>query len=180
MRRLNYVLVLLGFLSAAGLASPPQRVESPVLSVRTDLVTLSATVVDRRGTLITGLRPEQFTVYDNGERQEIQFFTSEDLPATVGLLIDSSGSMRGRRQDVTAAAAAFAAMRHSLDELFTLNFNEAVWPGLPPSVACTEDADQLRAALSAAPAQGNAGNHRQLIARTRAGYYAGPSRAPAK
>jgi Ca-activated chloride channel family protein len=55
---------------------------------------------------------------------------------------------------VTAAAAAFVAMRSPLDEFFTLNFNEAVWPGLPPSVAFTGDTAQLRAALSAAPAQG--------------------------
>ena len=45
-------------------------------------------------------------------------------------------------------------MCHPLDEFFTLNFNEAVWPGLPPSVPFTEDTDQLRAALAAAPAAG--------------------------
>ena len=146
--------VLLGLWGAVGAASPQQRGEVPILSVRTDLVTLSVTVVDARGALVTGLRPEHFTVYDDGEPRTIQFFTSEDLPATIGLIVDSSGSMRGRRDDVTSAAAAFAAMRHPLDEFFTLNFNEAVWPGLSPSVAFTEDADQLRAALSAAPAQG--------------------------
>jgi Ca-activated chloride channel family protein len=62
--------------------------------------------------------------------------------------------MRGRRERVTEAAAAFVAMRRPLDEFFTLNFNEAVWPGLPPAVAFTADRDQIRAALSAAPAQG--------------------------
>jgi VWFA-related protein len=137
------------------LASPQQNVEPPpVISVRTDLVTLPVTVVDRHGAFVTGLRREDFTVYDSGERQTIQLFTSDDVPATIGLLIDSSGSMRGRRDEVTAAAAAFAAMSHPLDEFFTLNFNEAVWLGLPFPLAFTEDAQQLRAALSAAPAQG--------------------------
>jgi Ca-activated chloride channel family protein len=126
----------------------------PVLSIRTDLVTLAVTVVDRRGVFVSGLRPEHFTIYDNGDRQAIQFFTSDDIPATIGLLIDSSGSMRGRREQITAAASAFALMRHPSDEFFTLNFNEAVWPGLPPAVAFTEDPDELLAALSAAPVQG--------------------------
>lgn len=103
---------------------------------------------------MTGLRPEHFTVYDSGEPQTIQVFTSDDVPATIGLVIDSSGSMRGRRSEVTAAAAAFADMSHPLDEFFTLNFNEYVWPGLPPDVAFTEDMDELSAALSAAPAYG--------------------------
>ena len=155
MRPPPYLGLLLGLWSALGLASPQQNVEPPpVISVRTDLVTLPVTVVDRHGAFVTGLRREDFTVYDSGERQTIQLFTSDDVPATIGLLIDSSGSMRGRRDEVTAAAAAFAAMSHPLDEFFTLNFNEAVWLGLPFPLAFTEDAQQLRAALSAAPAQG--------------------------
>jgi Ca-activated chloride channel family protein len=117
-------------------------------------VSLTVTVIDLHGALVSGLRQEHFTVYDNGERQTIQFFTNEDVAATIGLIIDSSGSMRGRRDQVTTAAAAFAAMSHPLDEFFTLNFNEWVWPGLPPDVPFTADTDQLRGALSAAPAQG--------------------------
>ena len=155
MRPLPCLGLLLGLWSALGSASPQQNVEPPpVISVRTDLVTLPVTVVDRHGAFVTGLRREDFTVYDSGERQAIQLFTSEDVPVTIGLLIDSSGSMRGRREEVTAAAAAFAAMSHPLDEFFTLNFNEAVWAGLPFPVAFTADTEQLRAALSAAPAQG--------------------------
>src|SRR6185369_15334556 len=49
---------------------------------------------------------------------------------------------------------AFVESSHPLDELFTVNFNERVWPGLPPNVAFTRDAAQLRAALDSAPAQG--------------------------
>lgn len=154
MGRLTHLAVLLAVWTAVGAASPQQGVEPPILSVRTDLVTLSVTVVDRQGALVTGLRREHFTVYDNGEPQTIQFFTSEDLPATIGLVIDSSGSMRDRREEVTAAATAFASISHPLGEFFTVNFNEAVWPGLPPAVLFTEDTNQLRAALSATPAWG--------------------------
>jgi len=154
MRPLPSLALCLGLSSVVGSALPQQPAEPPILSVRTDLVTLPVTVVDRHGVLVTGLGPEHFTVYDNGERQTIQFFTNEDLPATIGLVLDSSGSMRGRREEVTAAGTAFVAISHPLGEFFTINFNEAVWPGLPPDVLFTEDRRQLGAALSAAPARG--------------------------
>ena len=154
MRLLPSLVLCVGLGSAVGPHGLQELVESPILSVKTDLVTLAVTVVDRTGAPVTGLRREHFTVYDNGEPQTIQFFTGEDLPATIGLIVDSSASMRGRRDVVTSAADAFATMRHRLDEFFTLNFNEVVWPGLPPSVVFTDDTDQLRAALSTAPAQG--------------------------
>jgi Ca-activated chloride channel family protein len=151
---LNVMVLVVGLLVAAGSASRMQRSEPPVLSIATDLVSLPVTVVDEEGALVSGLRQEHFTVYDNGDPRQIEFFTSEDAPLTIGLLIDRSGSMRGRRDDVTAAALAFVDLCHPLDEFFTLNFNEAVWPGLPPHVSFAEDAGQLRAALANAPAQG--------------------------
>lgn len=154
MRGTTYLASVLGLLTAAAVAPPLQRVDPPALSIGTDLVSLTVTVVDGQGALVPGLRQEHFAVFDNGERQTIEFFTNEDQPATIGLLVDSSGSMRGRRDDVTSAAVAFAAMCHPLDEFFTLNFNETVWPGLPPHVLFTEDMDQLEDALSAAPAAG--------------------------
>ena len=123
------------------------------LSVETSLVMMPVTVVDSHGTFVPGLTQSAFTVYDNGVPQAIEFFTDEDLPATVGLVIDSSDSMRGRRDDVTAAGTAFAEFSHPLDEVFTVNFNEMVWPGLPPPVVFAEDVAQLRAALRRAPAR---------------------------
>ena len=154
MVRLSRLASIVGLASLVAAASPAQRTDAPVLTIGTDLVTLTVTVVDRRGALVTGLRPEHFRVYDNGDPQTIQFFTSDDLPATIGLVIDSSASMRGRREHMTTAAAAFIDMRRPLDEFFTLNFNEVVWPGLPSSVVFSEDRDQLLAALSTLPAQG--------------------------
>jgi Ca-activated chloride channel homolog len=154
MRALRYFGTFVSVWGVCAFASPQQIDRPPVLSVETDLVTLAITVVDREGIFVGGLRPQHFTVYDNGESRPIEFFTSEDLPATIGLVIDSSGSMRGKREQVTAAAMAFVALSHPLDELFTVNFNERVWPGLPPTLAFTADRDQLRLALADAPAQG--------------------------
>ncbi len=155
MRPLPWLTLVLGLSTVSGAASPRQEVERPpLLSVKTDLVMLPVTVVDRRGRFVAGLTRDDFIVYDNGERRAIEFFTADDLPATIGLVIDSSGSMRGKRAAVTAAGAAFAAMSHPLDQFFTMNFNEAAWPGLPPSISFTADVGQLHAALSAAPADG--------------------------
>jgi Ca-activated chloride channel family protein len=126
----------------------------PTISVETNLVLLPVTVVDRHGEFVAGLTREQFTIYDNGELQPVQSFSSDAMPATVGLVIDSSSSMRTRRADVTVAAMAFASSSHPLDEMFTVNFNEHVWSGLPPGVSFAETADQLHAAVARAPAQG--------------------------
>jgi Ca-activated chloride channel homolog len=151
------------FIVAVGTAlaatASQQDVVPPVLSVHTDLVTLPVTVVDPQGGFVTGLRQEHFTVYDNGQPQHIEFFSTDDLPVTVGLVIDCSASMQSKRTEIAAAVTAFAAMSHPLDEFFTVNFNEHVWLGLAPPLAFTQDADQLRAALARAPSAGMTALH---------------------
>jgi Ca-activated chloride channel family protein len=136
------------------LAAPQQTVERPLLSARTDLVTLAVTVVDRRGRPVMSLDRDDFAVYDNGEARPIEFFSNEESPATIGIVIDRSASMQRHRDDVSAAGAAFATLGNALDEFFTINFNESVWPGLPADVVFTHDTSLLRAVLSAAPARG--------------------------
>jgi len=157
-----FILVLtVATATAAAAITPPQRDETAGqrLSIRTELVTLPVAVVDAEGRYVTGLRREQFALYDDGQREQIDFFTSEDLPLTIGLVLDSSASMRAHRHTVTAAAAAFAAMSDPLDEFFTVNFNERVWLGLPPRLAFTEDWAQLHTALAGAPAYGMTALH---------------------
>ena len=152
LRDLALVITAFGVCAAP---SPQQTHEQPpVLSIHTDLVTLPVTVVDRKGAFVTGLSQDHFTIYDNDESRPIQFFTNEDAPATIGLVIDSSGSMRGRREQIASAVTAFAAMSHPLDEFFTLNFNDRVWLGLPPSETFTADRNLLLAAISALPTEG--------------------------
>lgn len=155
----SFVFIVAVGTAFAGTSSPQDVTAPPVLSVHTDLVTLPVTVVDHDGGFVTGLRRENFTVYDNGEPQPIEFFASDDLPVTVGLVIDCSASMQTKRAEITAAVTAFAAMSHPLDEFFTVNFNEYVWLGLPPPLTFTQDADQLRAALARAPAAGMTALH---------------------
>jgi len=150
--RLALTVVLFGAFAPA--SSQVKVDQPPVLSIATDLVMVPVSVTDRHGRFVPGLDAEHFTVYDNGVPQAIEFFMSDEIPATIGLVIDSSTSMRARRNDVTTAGTAFSEMSHPLDEFFTVNFNEAVWFGLPRGLEFTSDANQLRTALAAAPTLG--------------------------
>jgi len=89
MRAFQHLATFIGVWGVCAFGSPAQIAEQgPVLSVETNLVTLPITVVDRDGEFVAGLRREHFAVYDNGEPRPIEFFTTEDLPATIGLVID--------------------------------------------------------------------------------------------
>jgi VWFA-related protein len=122
--------------------------DAPMFSTSSDLVVLHATVKDRRGGYVSGLTQEAFEVLEDGRPQPVTLFTSEDSPVTVGLLIDSSGSMQPNRDRVIAAAAAFADVSHPADELFALGFNDTVNRVLPDDTPFTSDTGVLRNALT--------------------------------
>jgi Ca-activated chloride channel family protein len=124
------------------------------VSVDVDLVIFNVTVTDSKGRLVKGLAKEDFRVLEDTQPQEIQFVRPEDIPATVGLVIDNSGSMRRKRSDVVAAALAFAESSNPQDEIFIVNFNERVSMGLPDALPFTSDMVQLRAALANTRAEG--------------------------
>ena len=73
---------------------------------------------------------------------------------TVGLVIDNSQSMASRREAVIEAGMAFSAASNPADEMFTVNFNEQVWTGLPDGQAFTSNYAELRTALMRAGARG--------------------------
>jgi Ca-activated chloride channel family protein len=123
-------------------------------SSRSDLVVLHVSVIDRHSGFVGGLPREAFSVQENGRPQPIAFFEHEDTPVSVGLVIDNSGSMAPRRDAVIAAGLAFAESSHPADEMFTVNFNERVWPGLPEGRAFTSDHGELQTALSRAGSRG--------------------------
>lgn len=114
-----------------------------------NLVVLHVAVKDRRGRLVGGLEKEHFRVYEDGRPQEIRFFRSEDIPVTLGLVVDNSASMIPKRADVIGAALALAAARNPRDEIFVVHFNERASLALPPDVPFTSDHGQLSAALQA-------------------------------
>ncbi len=122
--------------------------DPPVFSIGSDLVVVHATIKDRGGAYVTGLTRDAFAILEDGRPQSAQLFTSEDAPVTVGLLIDSSGSMQPIRERVIAAAAAFAEASHPSDELFALGFNESVSAALPPTAPFTSDVVVLQNGLT--------------------------------
>ena len=127
-----------------------QDTQTPVFSSRAELVVVHVTVKDRRGAYATGLPREAFRMIEDGTPQRIDFFSGDDSPVTVGLLVDSSGSMREGRERVIAAATAFAEASTANDEIFALAFNEHVRAAFPPSRPFTSDADVFRVALAEA------------------------------
>jgi Ca-activated chloride channel homolog len=133
--------------SARLTAAPPQN---PIFSTTSELVVLHATVKDRKGRYVTDLSKDAFAVFEDKEPQTISFFTSDDAPVTVGLLIDSSGSMQSNLDLTIAAAKSFVQVSNPQDEIFALAFNDEVSPVLPSSAPFTNDAGTLREALTRA------------------------------
>jgi Ca-activated chloride channel family protein len=120
----------------------------PTFSTESDLVVLHVNVSDTKGAYLTGLAQGAFAVLEDGRPQMIRFFHNEDGPVTVGLLIDSSGSMQPNRDRVIAAATAFAGASNPRDEMFALAFNENVTAALPLTSPFTSDVAVLRDALT--------------------------------
>ena len=121
------------------------------IAVDVDLVVFNATVTDQRGRPVRGLKPGDFVLAEDGRTQAISLFSAEDMPASVGLIIDNSGSMVDKRTEVVNAALTFMAASNPSDELFVVNFNERASLGLPASTRFTSDARQLRSALLPVP-----------------------------
>src|SRR5687768_9250512 len=117
------VLLLLGFTGNTQTQVSP---ESFQISVNVDLVVLHPTVRDRKGGFVSDLRERDFEVYEDRVRQAIRLFRNEDLPVTVGLVVDHSGSMRPKLTSVLAAARTFVRSSNPADQMFVVNFNEKV------------------------------------------------------
>lgn len=124
------------------------------IAVDVNLVVLHPVVRDRTGSFVSDLGQQNFTVYEDGVPQTIKLFRHEDTPVTVGLVVDHSGSMRSKLDNVIAAATAFAQSSNAEDELFVVNFNENVSLGLAEGTLFTNDRDKLERAISHVPAAG--------------------------
>ena len=105
---------------------------------------MHAIVRNARGELVTTLERSAFTIYENGRRQPITLFRRDDIPVSLGLLIDNSGSMRTLRSKVEAAALALARASNPQDEIFVLNFNDKARIDVP----FTSDVGVLEAGIA--------------------------------
>jgi Ca-activated chloride channel homolog len=121
--------------------------EPYTISDNVDLVLLDVSVKKPHGGFVSGLEKSNFKVFEDGQPREITHFASVDNPVTVGLVMDNSGSMRGKRPEVVTAGLAFAKFSNPQDEFFVINFNNSVVRGLPPPTPFTDNLQALRAAL---------------------------------
>lgn len=117
--------------------------------IRSDvrLVLLDVSVKDHAGGFLTGLSKDNFRIEENGVIQDITVFANNDVPVTVGILIDNSHSMVPKRAEVLAAATTFIEESNPHDEVFVLNFNDTVRRGLPAGMRFSDDVERLRSAI---------------------------------
>ena len=125
-----------------------------VFHADTRVVDLHATVLDKNGHLVTTLPREAFTVFENGVQQQIRTFKREDVPVSMGLIIDNSGSMRDKRAKVEAAALTLVKDSNPEDEVFVVNFNEEAFNDLPHGKDFTNDIAEMEEALTRIDSRG--------------------------
>ena len=128
------------------------------------LVLLDVSVRNRDGNVVQGLSKTSFKIFENGQPQEISVFDHEDLPVTIGILVDESQSMTPKRADVLTAALTFLGESNPNDEVFVLNFNDTVMPGLPSAMLFSDDHNELRAALFRGISEGRTALYDAVVA----------------
>ena len=133
-------------------------------STRSELVALDVGVKDAAGGFIKGLTKDNFKVYENGKLQTISQFGVDDIPVTVGLVIDDSGSMRPKRAEVITAGMGFVSGSNPNDEIFVTHFNDHVRLGLPKGVLFSDNMQVLRPALMSGTAEGRTSLYDALVA----------------
>ncbi len=105
--------------------------QEDVIRVETPLVTTPARVVDRNGRYVGRLKSTDFVILENGIEQKITFFTEVDEPFTVLLLLDRSGSLNYRSEEVAAAASLFTTYLRPTDSIFAASFADSYTEILP-------------------------------------------------
>ncbi len=151
MRLLSSFLFLLHI--AAGQSSQPSKPPSgDDVTFRMDarLVVLPISVSDKNGKLITDLKQNAFKVFENNVEQPIKIFKREDVPVSLGIIIDNSGSMKDKRQKVETAALDLVKASNPQDEVFIVNFNDEAWLDVP----MTSDIKAMQAGLTRIDARG--------------------------
>jgi Ca-activated chloride channel homolog len=116
----------------------------------TRLVVLHATVTDKSGKFITNLQQNAFHVFENNVEQPIKKVLREDVPVSMGLIVDNSGSMRTKRSRVEASALALIKASNPQDEVFIVNFNDEAFLDQPFSA----DIKELERGLSKIDSRG--------------------------
>lgn len=140
----------------------PDASDNGVFVFRTEAkeVVLHATVVDERNHLVMNLAKPDFTVYENDKPQQIKGFGQQDFPVAMGIVIDNSGSMREKRDQVNKAAINLVKSSNPDDEVFVVNFNDEFYLDQD----FTSDIKKLQAALEHVETRGGTALYDAVIA----------------
>jgi len=114
------------------------------------LVVLHASVSDKKGKLLTNLNQNAFRVFENGQPQQVKIFKREDVPVSLGIIIDDSGSMSTKRSRVEAASLAMVRASNPQDEVLIVNFNDDAYLDVP----FTNDIHKLEQGLARIDSRG--------------------------
>ena len=132
------------------------------ISVDVNEVVLHATVLDKKDRIVNDLNQSEFRVYEDGVPQTLTHFSHADVPVTMGIVIDDSGSMRDKRQAVNAAALIFAKTSNPQDQAFVVNFNDVYYLDTPGDFAST--IEDLKSALDKIDSRGGTAMRDAVIA----------------
>ena len=147
---------------AANEPQPPSGTDNGTFVFRTEAreVILHATVVDDKNRLVTTLAKPDFTVFENGKAQQIRHFQREDYPVAMGIVIDNSGSMREKRDEVNKAAINLVRSSNPDDQVFVVNFSDEYYLDQD----FTSNVAKLREALDHVESRGGTALYDALIA----------------
>jgi len=144
-------------------ASPQQSEPEPgqfVFKKQVEEVVLRGVVVDQENNLVSNLRPDAFTIYEDGKLQKMTSFHQENAPLALGILIDNSGSMLPKRQKVNDAALTLVRSSNTQDEVFVVNFGEEYYLDQD----FTSDVGKLKAALDRVETRGSTALYDAIVA----------------
>src|SRR5450631_3792399 len=125
-----------------------------------DEVLLHASVIDDKQHIVTTLDRSDFTVFEDGKPQNIISFHHEDIPVSIGIIIDNSGSMREKRNKVNQAALNLVRSSNPKDEVFVVNFNDEYYLDQD----FTNDLLKLKEALEKIDARGGTAMYDAVVA----------------
>ena len=106
--------------------STQSSADGDVIKVDTQLVNVPVRVMDKKGRFVAGLKQENFKVFENGVDQEISYFSSEEEPFTVVLMLDMSYSTKFKLEEIQNAAIAFIDQLRPVDKVAVVSFDEEV------------------------------------------------------
>jgi Ca-activated chloride channel homolog len=135
--------------------------QGSTIKVQVNLVVLHTTVLDDRGRFADGLKQESFRVLEDKVEQKLSVFKREDVPVSMGLVIDNSGSMRDKRPRVNEAALTLVESSNPQDEAFVVNFNDDFYLDLDKDF--TSSIPELKEALERIDSRGSTALYDAII-----------------